>query len=49
VFVQEAMCESLEEDLELQDLEKAIKLSLEEQQLTQNKDYSPQLVRSNLV
>jgi hypothetical protein len=48
VFVQEVMCRSLEEDLEVQDLEKAIRLSLEEQQLT-HKDYSPKLVRCSLV
>ena len=34
----------MEEDLEVQDLEKAIRLSLEEQQLTHNKDCSSQLV-----
>jgi len=45
VFVQEVMCQSVEEDLEVQDLEKAIRLSLEEQQLTHNKDCSFQLVR----
>ena len=42
------MCRSVEEDLEVQDMEKAIRLSLEEQQLTHNKDCSPQLVRSCL-
>jgi hypothetical protein len=41
------MCQSVEEDLEVQDLEKAIRLSLEEQQLT-NKDCSSQLVRFHL-
>jgi ubiquitin C-terminal hydrolase len=41
--LQEVMCQSVEEDLEVQDLEKAIKLSLEEQQLTHNKDCSFQL------
>ena len=45
MFVQEVMSQSVEEDLEVQDLEKAIRLSLEEQQLTHNKDCSSQLVR----
>jgi hypothetical protein len=44
MFVQEVMCQSVEEDLEVQDLEKAIRLSLEEQ-LTHNNDCSSQLVR----
>jgi len=41
--LQEVMCQSVEEDLEVQDLEKAIRLSLEEKQLTHNKDCSSQL------
>jgi hypothetical protein len=45
MFVQEVMCQSVEEDLEVQDLEKAIRLSLEEKQLTHNKDCNSQLVR----
>jgi hypothetical protein len=45
MFVQEVMYQSVEEDLEVQEMEKAIRLSLEEQQLTHNKDCSSQLVR----
>jgi hypothetical protein len=53
-FVQEAMCQSLddgkkEEDLEALELEKAIRLSLQEQRLAQDKECSPQLVRACAV
>jgi hypothetical protein len=41
--VQEAMCQSLDEDQD-QDLQEAIRLSLEQQQLALDKDFSPQLV-----
>jgi hypothetical protein len=53
-FVQEAMRQSLdnskkEEDLEALELEKAIRLSLQEQGLTQDKECSLQLVRASVM
>lgn len=45
LLVQEAICQSLDEDQEEQELEEAIRLSLQQQQLSMDKDCSPQLVR----
>jgi hypothetical protein len=42
------MCQSLDEDVEAQELEQAIRLSLQEQRLAPDTDCSPQLVSTVL-